>query len=589
MPDAIFYFKDSTIPNEIAGIPSGIFLPVRDGLKNEMLVEIEYENAVNHQKRKILPEVLFRSSEDWYVAAYCLARDEPRTFRLDRIISASLTDIRETTYGVAQDIRENGIPWNRVPKTPAADRTDEERPHGLWLKVEITPGENGPEIQVSGSESGKPHPKTIRDFSFDLVYDAEHGDLERIKEDLAAGADINFIAGDGNTPFSAAVSFGDLNIMKYLLEHGADPYAKMLDGGTALIRAAWQGKMNVARYLVETLHFDVNAADGQGRTPLYCAVLDSHLELVAYLLEHGADIQCTARGGITLLMGAMNAPSNSEDQILMLAERLIFHGVDIHAQDRKGRTALYYALEKDRLNCVQYLMAAGISAVHFDKKGVSPLLFAFQHFDEMTWRIQEPYRHKPERYQMMEMTVRCLVENGADINAADRQGIAPVMLAHGANLKYLLELGACAKVFDRNGKTAAMYHAMQFDELALLKEYGADLQTRDFEGNDILMSVPAEYGTIRELVTRFGLPVNGRNNRGETILHRAVRKPDGALVKFLIRHGADPYAENEDGDTPADHISLTYIYRRRRKLFLRAKKNLTGFMDDLAGDGNLTP
>ena len=53
MPDEIFYFKDSEIPEQISGLPSEIFSTLRTGLINETQVEIEYNSPEKSTKRNI--------------------------------------------------------------------------------------------------------------------------------------------------------------------------------------------------------------------------------------------------------------------------------------------------------------------------------------------------------------------------------------------------------------------------------------------------------------------------------------------------------------------------------------------------------
>ena len=83
------------------------------------------------------------------------------------------------------------------------------------------------------------------------------------------------------------------------------------------------------------------------------------------------------------------------------------------------------------------------------------------------------------------------------------------------------------------------------------------------------MHAPAEYTTIRNLVLTFGLEVSKKNKNGDTLLHLAARDESGQdddLIKFLIRNGADPFDENNDGDMPVNYFSLEYVYRKRKKL-----------------------
>ena len=565
MPDEIFYFKDSEIPEQLSDFPVEIFSPVRKGLLSETQVEIEYDSPEKSTKRNILPEVLFRSSENWYIAAYCFVRREQRTFRLDRIISASSTDIKETSHGVAEDIRENGVPWGRIPEMSSGDSDPGKKSSGLWVKLQIVPDKNGPELYIESSNSNGSREKTIRECNFDLIHHAECGYIDRIEEDLAAGADINFVSGSGNTPFTAAALRGDLTMMKYLITHGADPFITTRNGAPALTRAIHRvTEMESLRYLVEELKLDINAKDRFGRTPLFLSIQSGRPDIAAYLLEHGADISGKIQDGKTLFMAAIQY-CYGEESFPELAQTLLRYGPDINAQDAQGRTALYYAIEKNDISCIEFLLSSGISVFHSDKQGTTPLLFAFTHFNSMISHDSGNQKHRDQ----LEKTVRFLVKYGADIHASDRDGITPLMLAHDRILTFLLESGACVNAFDRTGKTVAMYHVRYLDELCQLAKYGADLFARDFDGNDILMHAPAEYTAIRNLVTTFGFEVNRKNNCGDTLLHLAARDEFGQeedLIKFLIRNGADPFAENNDGDMPVNYFPLEYVYRKRKKL-----------------------
>uniref|UniRef100_A0ACD5W8Y1 Uncharacterized protein n=1 Tax=Avena sativa TaxID=4498 RepID=A0ACD5W8Y1_AVESA len=57
----------------------------------------------------------------------------------------------------------------------------------------------------------------------------------------------------------------------------------------ALSIAANNGQLEVCRYLVQVLRVDVDAADDEGRTPLFYAVVSQNTAVVKYLLDHGAD------------------------------------------------------------------------------------------------------------------------------------------------------------------------------------------------------------------------------------------------------------------------------------------------------------
>lgn len=95
---------NSELPPYISGIPDRIYLPIRYALKNDRILKITYENRDKpFTRRRIAPEWLFISANDEvYVSAFCLLRNEQRTFRLDRISSAKLTGASSKPYKTSQ-------------------------------------------------------------------------------------------------------------------------------------------------------------------------------------------------------------------------------------------------------------------------------------------------------------------------------------------------------------------------------------------------------------------------------------------------------------------------------------------------------
>ena len=58
---------------------------------------------------KILPEILVCREKKWYCAAFCTARQARRTFRIDRITYAGITDESAEGHGIAGDVKLNGL------------------------------------------------------------------------------------------------------------------------------------------------------------------------------------------------------------------------------------------------------------------------------------------------------------------------------------------------------------------------------------------------------------------------------------------------------------------------------------------------
>jgi proteasome accessory factor BC len=93
------------------------------------LLEIEYykENEDEFTKRRVEPYLLLNGQEGWYVHAFDPERDAPRSFRLDRIRTATMTsDEFEPRPGIEPDTRG----WPRTGEVPAS------RAARVWISPE---------------------------------------------------------------------------------------------------------------------------------------------------------------------------------------------------------------------------------------------------------------------------------------------------------------------------------------------------------------------------------------------------------------------------------------------------------------------
>jgi proteasome accessory factor C len=77
-----------------AGDDSEIARVASQAISAHRVLELEYykENEDVFSKRRVEPYGLLNSKEGWYVHVFDLDRDQPRSFRLDRIKSVSVSD-----------------------------------------------------------------------------------------------------------------------------------------------------------------------------------------------------------------------------------------------------------------------------------------------------------------------------------------------------------------------------------------------------------------------------------------------------------------------------------------------------------------
>ena len=91
---------------------------------------------------------------------------------------------------------------------------------------------------------------------------------------------------------------GNIEAVKQLLAAGTDVNTKDSSGRTPLHRAASSGCREVAVLLI-TEGADVNAKDNYTRTPLYAAAVLGRKEVAALLIAEGANVNAKRRSGGT--------------------------------------------------------------------------------------------------------------------------------------------------------------------------------------------------------------------------------------------------------------------------------------------------
>lgn len=74
-----------------------------------------------------------------------------------------------------------------------------------------------------------------------------------------------------------------------------------------------------------------------GSTPVRSACFMTHLDIVSYLVENGADIQRGNYNGGTCLINSV--------QSVQLCLYLLRHGATVNARDIQNKTALHYAIQ----------------------------------------------------------------------------------------------------------------------------------------------------------------------------------------------------------------------------------------------------
>jgi ankyrin repeat protein len=333
----------------------------------------------------------------------------------------------------------------------------------------------------------------------DLHWYAESDQVDRLREAIAAGADLSARDDEGRTPLHVAVEHGRHAAVRVLLEAGADLEApeRAQPGYRPLHRACLPRPPDgtIDPELVDLLlehgaHADVD--DARGETPLHLCVGWCDSDLVGRLVGRGARVGARDRTGTTPLhvavrRGAAAVPADElldddgehgavvrgrrEDTALArledaaILEVLLAEGADPNAADSHGVTPLHVAAARGTAWAVRILLEAGASPALTDEWEVTPL-------------------HRAATPAVAEL----LLDAGAPLDAPDRDGATPLHRAVGSGLTEtadrLIEAGADLRAVDTDGRTALHLAALAGRGLTVdrLLDEGADPSARDGDG-----------------------------------------------------------------------------------------------------------
>ena len=128
------------------------------------------------------------------------------------------------------------------------------------------------------------------------------GDLQKVEALFENGENINAGGMYGCTPLYCAALQGQNEVVSYLLAKGADPNigAGWKGNDTPLHVAARNGNLACVQLLLSH-GVPVDIQNGTKQTPLFLAAEFLHPDVVAGLLDHGANANATAKGGATPL------------------------------------------------------------------------------------------------------------------------------------------------------------------------------------------------------------------------------------------------------------------------------------------------
>jgi ankyrin repeat protein len=388
-----------------------------------------------------------------------------------------------------------------------------------------------------------------------LFLAVREGRAEAVRLLLGAGAAVNSPEEKGETPLHAAAARGDAGVVRLLLRAGADVRRRAYGDGPEPLHLAAEGGNAKAAELLLAHKADPNSPLGiQQLRPLHLAVGAGSVATASALLAHGARVDAADADGKTPLYHAVDA--GRADLVRLLLEHGAGAGVALTAEHL---LPLHLAARQGSREVLEVLLAARADVKARTRRadtvpgvgrgGATPL-------------------HEAARFGRAE-AARTLLGHGADVNALE--DVLPSMdegsswIGRALGLDFIMARWLTESrdpLLGPGGGMTALHTASRYgraEVVRVLLDHKADVNARVAATGATALHLAAANGhaAVAELLLDRGAKVDAANAGGGTPLHLALARKRRRVVELLLSHKADPNAVDLDGMTPLHHAAGT--------------------------------
>ncbi len=382
-----------------------------------------------------------------------------------------------------------------------------------------------------------------------LIWAISKESTEMVEYLIKRGAKLNHVpkinpnsilANSGKNPLLFAIRQKNIEMVELLINLGADIQVRDSQNETVLMQAV--DAPEILKLLIEK-GADVNAKAvynlGFGNTdqqPLFSAIAVNNLESVKILLKAGAKVDSRRWDKRTPLMEAAAEMRNNDG----IVKALIAAGADVNALDEHGYTPLRYAVMFDnKLEVVKALVAKGANVTssvldEARRNNNNEIIAALQ------INAVSPLSRAAIEGNLSK--VKALIISGEKIDEQGSEGRTALIwaAAHGHTeiVTALIQAKANMNIQDKDKNTPLM-RASKNGHTSVVKalvKAGANVHIKTPYYNALSFYGNAE---IAKILIAQKIDVNVPCPDINTVLLKAIYANDVALVKMLIKFGAD--------------------------------------------------
>ncbi|KAI1112084.1 ankyrin repeat-containing domain protein [Nemania sp. NC0429] len=479
-----------------------------------------------------------------------------------------LASIHERNHKAVEQLLDRGVPANTGPDHHALNEAI--RHHDLEV-VRL--------LLLFGADPNTPDHQAVSP----LVASIEEGFLDAAAILLKYGADSNLPpASKHDSPFTLAIIKEDTHFIRLFLMYGADPNQIIVDGETILTKMITS---KCHRSLVEMIldyGADANKKTEEGKTALFEAITAGRADIVASLLDHGANPNLP--GPKHMLW-----PSTYQPKCLQV---LLARGADF----KKTPGIMELAASINKIDSVRLLLKAGVDPNAKKDGTYTPLCTSIRDNHADIFHLLLANGADPNIPAAEYPCFKCVTHNRLEFlpdlvaaggNLHSPKGIAETAVQHG-NMKalmWLLNNGVSPNDQAPDTKATPLTTAINLnkpDFVEVLLARGANpnirgqdwpvcmavrypdilkrllpalAQPRAFKGV-IEMAVSANNLESVKMLLAAGVGVEDRNGGVFSPLTTAIRERHKDIVKYLLDEaGADP-------NSPGEHLPIVKALRR---------------------------